>query len=249
MVHIKPSDVSVVNIIFVAHAAAISPKGKIAPQTQDPMKSRKPRAAYHHGDLQNTLVERALAHLSRAGLEELSLRGLAAEIGVSPSAAYRHFEHRESLLAELARRGFARLVDNMEREAATAADAGERLSAVAGCYVRFALDNPQLYRLMFGAQRVEKSRYPELQAESQRAFGVVSRVVGSLPLSPPPSDEVRYAITMGCWALVHGLASLRIDALTVDMSEEAFGKLVRTALDELLPKRLVAARASPRTEP
>lgn len=213
------------------------------------MKSRKPRAAYHHGDLRNALVERALSHLSRAGLEELSLRGLAAEIGVSPSAAYRHFEQRESLLAELARRGFARLADNMELEAATARDAAERLSAIAGSYVRFALDNPQLYRLMFGAQRVEKSRYPELEAEAQRAFGVLSRVVASLPLTPQPSHELRYAITMGCWALVHGLASLRIDDLTVPMSEEEFGKVVGAALDEMLPKRLFGAGPAAGTGP
>ncbi len=206
------------------------------------MKARKPRAAYHHGDLRSALVERALAHLSHAGLEELSLRGLAAEIGVSPSAAYRHFEHRESLLAELARLGFTRLADVMESEVSLAADGpAKRLSALSRSYVRFALQNPQLYRLMFGAQRVEKSRYPELNAEAKRAFGVLSQVVGSLPLSPPPPDQVRYAITMGCWALVHGLVSLRIDALTVDMSEEAFGNLVETALDELLPKRLIDA--------
>lgn len=215
-----------------------------SPARYGAMKPRKARAAYHHGDLHNALVERALVHLMRTGPEALSLRALAADIGVSPSAAYRHFEDRESLLAELARIGFTRLADTMEGAAAAPhSDPAHRLPAVGRDYVRFALENPQLYRLMFGAQRVEKSRHPELAAEAQRAFQVVFRVVGSLPLFPPPTEQTRYAITMGCWALVHGLASLRIDALTVDMSEEAFRELVRTALDELLPIRLAPAPA------
>ena len=76
--------------------------------TMKPKSTLKPRSAYHHGDLRNALIEHAFAALRTVGPESLSVRALADEIGVSPSAAYRHFADREALLAQLARIGFER---------------------------------------------------------------------------------------------------------------------------------------------
>src|SRR3954468_6935016 len=71
--------------------------------------SRKPTGRYHHGDLRRALVDEALATIRRAGVAGLTLRGVAAALGVSRTALYRHFTDKEALLAVLAREGFVEL--------------------------------------------------------------------------------------------------------------------------------------------
>src|SRR3569832_1650641 len=71
---------------------------------------------YHHGDLRNALIERALAVVEQGGDEAVSLRELAADLGVSRAAPYRHFPDRDALMAAVAARGFEEL--NVVYEAA-----------------------------------------------------------------------------------------------------------------------------------
>ena len=55
------------------------------------MSENRSEGAYHHGDLPATLMDLALVHIAREGTEKLSLRALAREAGVSPTAPYKHF--------------------------------------------------------------------------------------------------------------------------------------------------------------
>ena len=64
---------------------------------------------YHHGDLPAALLRAAGKLLEKEGLEALTLRTLARRTGVSHAAPYRHFRHREALLAALAAEGYAML--------------------------------------------------------------------------------------------------------------------------------------------
>lgn len=68
-----------------------------------------PVPAYHHGNLRATLLEAAERSLRENGAEQLSLRELAREAGVSHAAPRRHFADRQALLDALAESGFARL--------------------------------------------------------------------------------------------------------------------------------------------
>src|SRR3954468_5563284 len=79
------------------------------------MASTAPRATYHHGDLRNAFVRAALGLVSTRGVHAFSLREAAREIGVSPSAAYRHFTDKEALLDAVASDGMERLADEMQR--------------------------------------------------------------------------------------------------------------------------------------
>ena len=197
----------------------------------------KSRGAYHHGDLRNALVEHALAALRAVGPEGLSVRALADEIGVSPSAAYRHFADREALLAQLAQVGFERLRDSMTAAAAVAARRQPRTAvrALGSAYVRFAVAHPELYRLMFGAQRVDKSKYPALGAAAAEAYDTLrTAVIRMAPNAAKESQELE-RLTLRCWAMVHGLASLRIDRLIesggdgefVELADDLLGRVIQ----------------------
>ena len=72
------------------------------------------REHYHHGDLRNALLSAALKLVAKRGVEGFSLREAARAVGVSAAAAYRHFEDKSALLAELALEGLVRLANRME---------------------------------------------------------------------------------------------------------------------------------------
>lgn len=168
---------------------------------------------YHHGELRNALLDAAETLVRERGTDGWSLREASARVGVSPSAAYHHFASREALVRALSARVLARLAERMD-DAATdqAAQAGSdqrrRLVAVGRTYVRWAVEDPAVARLTFGAGKpgpdVDVSPHPQdvIDAELDRLVGA-----GALPASCRPGAE--FVI----WVAVHGLATLLIDGL------------------------------------
>src|SRR4051812_38767389 len=119
------------------------------------MASTEPRATYHHGDLRNAFVRAALGLVSTHGVHAFSLREAAREIGVSPSAAYRHFTDKEALLDAVACDGTTRMAAEMRLagEAARAGREGARatlaeLWAYADAVLEFAVRHPAHWRVM-----------------------------------------------------------------------------------------------------
>ena len=141
--------------------------------------------------------------LERDGLEALTLRAAAREAGVSHMAPYRHFKDKDELLAAVAEEGFRELAAYIDTMAASGAP---RASGIA--YVNFALDNPALYRLMFGAGLPSPERFSGLLAAGSEAFR------HSLPASgtdAPDASSSEAPAAIARWSIVHGLASLAID--------------------------------------
>ena len=153
---------------------------------------------YHHGDLPAALSRGAGKIIEKEGLEALTLRTLARRTGVSHAAPYRHFRNRESLLAALAVEGFATL-GRVQREAA----ATSGLRGMGEAYVRFALEHPQRFRLMFGGQ-LAITKHPQLREVATKVFEGLS---GALSDRVPQAQGARDA-SIAAWALVHGLAQL-----------------------------------------
>src|ERR671933_675546 len=118
----------------------------------------KPR--YHHGALEQALVNEAVRQVRERGAEQVSLRGLAQTIGVSPSAAYQHFPDKAALLAAVCAAIGDELGALMQGAVDAVEDDGEagavgRFLAVGRAYVTFALAQPHLFRHMFGPAGAE----------------------------------------------------------------------------------------------
>ncbi len=155
---------------------------------------------YHHGNLRDVLLAAARAVLEEKGPDALSLREVAREAGVSHNAPYRHFASRDALLAALAARGFIEL--------ATALSRGERRERGVA-YVRFALANPPLFRLMFGGSlRIEA--HPELRQAAAAAFEALRGGFGAAGSATKSASGLPPAPS-AAWALVHGLSQLILD--------------------------------------
>ncbi len=160
--------------------------------------------AYHHGDLRTALLTATLELLAEAGSDAVSLRAVARRAGVSAMAPYRHYPDKESLLAAAAAQGFAGLRTALQA-ADDAARPGQALVAQAVAYVRYALDHPALFRLMFGPRHLGK--HPDLSTAGDTAYAVLANRVAAD--TPPHTDHAARAL--GCWATVHGLAFLFLD--------------------------------------
>ncbi|MBB5753265.1 TetR/AcrR family transcriptional regulator [Prosthecomicrobium pneumaticum] len=152
------------------------------------------------GGLRARLVQEAIEMVA-AGGGEPSLRDLAKRLGVSPMASYRHFPNKAALMEAVTEAGFCRLHARLE-EADASGDDDERLLAQGIAYVTFAIDHSSLFRLMFSGHPAEAGDGSARGA----AYGVLQRrIAQSLAEAGPHA-------ALACWALVHGLAVLHLDA-------------------------------------
>lgn len=161
--------------------------------------------------------------LEEQGVAALSLREAARRAGVSHNAPYRHFADRDALLAALAAEGFARLGEALEAAAAR----GPRARGEA--YVRFALEQPQRFRLMFGGA-LRLDAHPALREAAARTYQALVRAFE--PLAGPQGAPTAAA---AAWALVHGLAQLLLDGHFADArrsgaNADAFVRAVLSAV-------------------
>jgi len=172
--------------------------------------SQHSEGAYHHGDLRTALLKTCCQHIAREGTEGLSLRALAREAGVSPTAPYRHFDSRQALLAALATEGFEELGAAM-----AAVNADDPVRALFECgmaYVRYAEANPVKYHLMFGDVIGDFSGHDELIIAAcacyERMEAVLARGLECGALRKADLRELGGT----AWAMVHGLAGLVLTA-------------------------------------
>lgn len=180
---------------------------------------------YHHGNLRQALLDEAGAVLEREGADAITFRGLARSLDVSHAAPAHHFGDRHELLAELAADGYSGLADAMAT-AMEAAEPEDWLRRSGEAYIRFGLDNPERYRMMF-ASRLMAGECPErLRIESSRAYLLLLEAAyrEDPPLAP---DQYRMGVAeLAAWSKVHGAVMLWIDGQLGDaLTEEAFTSL------------------------
>ncbi|MCS6761865.1 MAG: TetR/AcrR family transcriptional regulator [Candidatus Devosia symbiotica] len=179
-------------------------------------------APYHHGDLRNVLLEAALIILARDGAAGLGLRDLARAVGVSPAAPYRHFNSRAALLEALAVTGFQRFTTAMNELAASGPV--DRLSAMSRAYVRFALDNAALFRLMFSSE-LKRDNRPGLRRAADAAFGTLRQVNGG-------DTATGRIAALSAWTRVHGLVMLLLDGQIALQPGEDIDALISQISDQ-----------------
>jgi AcrR family transcriptional regulator len=172
---------------------------------------RKPRGAYHHGDLERALVDAAVRTIQEQGARALTLRGVGARVGVSRTALYRHFDDKTALLARVALEGFRLFEAALVAALAHAAERGrEPLETMSSAYVEFALASPAHYETMFGAALDDWSRYPDLQRQAGATFELLVNTIlgGQRSGLIAAGDPVHLAGVT--WSLCHGIATLGI---------------------------------------
>ena len=172
-------------------------------------KTSTSQRSYHHGDLPMALMDAAIAEIAAEGTENLSLRALARQCGVSATAPYRHFPSKRCLLAAIATRGFRSIQSSCEAALAAAdSDLQSRVMALGRGYIDFALANATVYQLMFGSVLEDFSEYEQLAEASESAYALVLSVMEEVISSLPGHSMTPIEAGAVAWAGVHGIASL-----------------------------------------
>jgi AcrR family transcriptional regulator len=162
---------------------------------------------FHHGNLRAALIEAGQAAVEAEGAAAVSLRDLARVVGVSPTAAYRHFADKDALFAAIADRGFQGLAE-VSAAVAKGPDPRERLLALGRAYVSFAEAHPQLYRLMFDAP-IDLGAVAGLSDASAAAYRPLRE--GVVAVLDETADEGRITdAIVRIWSVLHGYVTLRM---------------------------------------
>lgn len=170
----------------------------------------KPNKKYHHGDVPRALMEAALTSIRENGVERLSLRALARDIGISQTAPYRHFKDKTHLLVKLAAEGFYELASRkLDRKGEPYSE--KNLVEVGIAYVEFAREYPEQYKLMFGSSIENRREHEELMEASHTAFACILEQVEEGVKNGFLVNKDPEILAKSCWTTVHGIASLLID--------------------------------------
>lgn len=199
------------------------------------------RGSYHHGDLRNALIQAGARLAEAGGPEEVGVRAAARQVGVTPTAAYRHFvdaSHLRSAVKDFAFQAMAVAVRDAVANAGGAAGgtAGEaamgRLAALGRAYVAFALAEPGLFRTAFGPGGGVIAEDHPLPADSP--FALLTEILDDLARAGMLPAERRPMAELAAWSAVHGLARLVLDGPLAALPEPAREAAVQRTLDMLV---------------
>ncbi|HEX7669078.1 MAG TPA: TetR/AcrR family transcriptional regulator [Polyangiaceae bacterium] len=171
------------------------------------------RAALSQADVEvfrENTVRAATRLFASQGYAAVTMRAIASELGTSPMAPYRYFQNKSEIFAMVRAEAYRRFADaQAEAFAAPAANSLERLVTMRDAYVRFALDHPDEYRVMFELHQEPEERYPSLARESHRAFASLEeaarRAIAEGVLAGEPTTVAHLL-----WSSLHGMVSLHL---------------------------------------
>jgi AcrR family transcriptional regulator len=172
------------------------------------------KQSYHHGNLKESLVQAALQIVEKEGWHAITLRELSAQLGTSRSAIYRHFDSKESLMQAVIFAGFE-LLENTIAPIVHLHNksVAERLNLMGHAYLEFALQHPNIYRMLFGHElQNEREEQCDMNDETQATgfYALVGLLIeGQESGFFKKNDPLLQAITI--WSMVHGIANLLID--------------------------------------
>lgn len=152
----------------------------------------------------------AQKRFARQGVDGVSMRQLADALGCSPMTPYRYFRNKDEILAAVRAAAFDRFAAALEEAARkTRGDLRAGGLATGEAYIRFALDNPDAYRLMFDLSQPHQDRYPELVRASTRARHLMSAAVEALVEAGIFVGDAK-VLGYVFWATMHGLVVLHL---------------------------------------
>ncbi len=187
--------------------------------------SGQAKRGYHHGDLRNALIKAAGQLAEQGGPKAVTVRAAAKAAGVTPTAAYRHFENHDQLLQaakDYALDGLAATmqarIDALRPTTDPVRQAMGTLCAIGRGYIRFATSEPGLFRTAFeqGGSMVDGNALSKVDEAFQLLVRGLDKLVEVGHLNP--ADRPMAELTP--WCSVHGFSMLLIDGPMRDLPDE-----------------------------
>lgn len=160
-------------------------------------------------DFRERLCEVAERLFAEKGPDAVTMRQLAAKLGVSAMTPYRYFRDKGEILAAVRAAGFNRFAEALEQARADNVGARARGIAVRDAYMGFAMANPSTYKLMFDLNQPDEARYPDLVLARQRSNAQLTGYVEELVAEGVLVGDPEQLGTM-FWAVAHGAIILEL---------------------------------------
>ncbi|MFI5541248.1 TetR/AcrR family transcriptional regulator [Nocardia sp. NPDC051900] len=191
--------------------------------------------SYHHGDLRAELLQRAEATLRESGVDGLSLRRLARDVGVSHAAPTRHFKDKQALLDAIAVSGFQRLAAALAHTAA-ADSADGHIRALARTYLHFATENSALVALMF-ARRHSPAAGDAMSRAVDAAFATPVALITEAQKRGEVIDGDPRRIALSAVAALQGLATfVGSGVIAAETADELVDETTTHMIEGLRPR-------------
>lgn len=172
----------------------------------------RPRSARGEGaNLRAEILDAAERLLLAAGGDDaLSIRDVADAVGVTPPSIYRHFASKDELVLAVSEQQFAKLNDLMTESVKGAETALDELKARGEAYIRFGVEHPEAYVVMF-MRPIKTANEPSVHLHNEPAAfaALVEAVERAMASGALRADDAHHAAQV-IWATVHGLTSLLI---------------------------------------
>jgi len=190
------------------------------------------RREQNKADLREQILAAAGEVFLERGYEQFSMRQVAERIGYSATTIYNYFENKDDLLFAVVDQGFERFSADLQAAAESETDPRDKLDAIGEAYVRFGLENPMYYELMF--MRKTEFLLARRKGESQpriAAFLALQQAIQEAVEAGvlPPGDVLDYSAFF--WANVHGIVSMTI---AMPHFTQDFARRAMQALHQLL---------------
>jgi AcrR family transcriptional regulator len=148
--------------------------------------------------------------LETGDADAVSIRSVAKAVGVTPPSIYLHFADKTDLIFEVCRKHWSRFEDHLRRATEGIDDPLERLRACGRAYIRFGLDNPAHYRILFMHKPEDLPAHQDMEEIlSDSGFARMTRYVEDALRQGVIEGEPAF-IVFHAWSVVHGLTSLLI---------------------------------------
>lgn len=168
--------------------------------------------SYHHGNLRNELIEKAIAIVNNEGEQGLSIRKVAGACGVTYAAPYSHFKSKEELLLACREYVSKQFADYLTKAIAdNETFTPETLNILGNAYIEFFKAKPVYYHFIFNSKETCKMvlTLDEVK-DNYPPFEVFRKVCLSLTKSYNLTKQQGLARLIKCWSIVHGATALII---------------------------------------
>jgi AcrR family transcriptional regulator len=191
------------------------------------------KQAYHHGDLASALIKATVFLLATKGAATLSLREIARVAGVSHGAPAHHFGDKSGLLTAVATKGQKLLGDALLESQVNVSSARMRLNMAGQVYVRFAIEQPAFFSIMFETELINP-RDKDYIASRVIAKSVLEKCIRDVAGKKKLSDRQLNSSLARLWSLVHGFSVLWLSGNFGDPDDL---ELLDSILSDMLTRR------------
>ncbi len=206
------------------------------------------REDHEIAQVRERILDGALAIIIQEGFDALTMRHLASRIGMTAPNIYNYFSNKHEIYISIVIRGFEMLYADMSAAIAGAGGIRGQIKAMIQAYLRFGMEKPSYYDVMFSRPTPKYNDYigtpyEQLSAQEYRISMQIAELAmkcAAQAMNVPEGDELIRLRLIHIWSLLHGMVSLynsHIVSYITDDAQEVYDRLIQEFLDSLKPVR------------